>query len=217
MTVTDSQAAAWTALACRNLNQEFPHSSHHTVSRPDEPSRPSALHPSFHGSFDWHSAVHMHWLLVSLLGSHRAAIDVDPVLTILDTNLSEDRLAVEAGYLRAHPSFERPYGWAWLLALHSAAARSPEPAAASWVAALEPTTEVLVELIPRWLESALPIRYGMHQNSAFGALLVRAAAADVGHPDLVHAVDAAARRWFAGDRSAPWHTEPSAHDFLSPG
>jgi hypothetical protein len=24
---------------------------------------PSALHPVFHGCFDWHSAVHGHWLL----------------------------------------------------------------------------------------------------------------------------------------------------------
>lgn len=217
MSVTDSQAAAWAELARRNLAQEFPYSSHHMVSGPDESSRPSVLHPSFHGSFDWHSAVHMHWLLVSLLSSHRSAIDADPVIELLTTNLSPERLAAEAEYLAAHPSYERPYGWAWLLALHAAALRSPEPAAARWATALEPSTAVVAKLIQGWLNSALPIRYGMHQNSAFGCLVIRAVATDVGHPELVPTVEEAARRWFGDDHDAPWHTEPSAHDFLSPG
>ena len=186
MSVTDTQAAAWAELARRNLASEFPHSSHHVVTGPDESSRPSMLHPSFHGSFDWHSAVHMHWLLVSLLGTHRSAIDAEPVVELLTTNLSPDRLAVEAEYLAAHPSYERPYGWAWLLALHAATVRSADPAARSWATALESTTTVLAELIDGWLSSGLPIRYGMHQNSAFGGLLIRDAAADVGHPELVN-------------------------------
>jgi hypothetical protein len=74
---------------------------------------PRALHPAFFGSYDWHSCVHMHWLLVHVRRLYpglpqRAAIDA-----LLERHLAPANIAAECAYLgRPHAqSFERPYGW----------------------------------------------------------------------------------------------------------
>ena len=99
---------------------------------PEDALTPRALHPIFFGSFDWHSCVHGYWLLLRvrrlLPGARRSA----PRSTrLLDEMLTPANVAGELAYLdRAYrrAGFERPYGWAWLLALapRGAAARGHE-------------------------------------------------------------------------------------------
>jgi hypothetical protein len=219
------QASAWAALAYENLRQEFPHATQHVVKGPEDPSRPSALHPSFHGSFDWHSAVHMHWLLVSLMAGDEKLATPER-LELLDANLSATALAAEAEYIRTDPAFERPYGWAWLLILHArchvlasdpAASERLRSRAAAWADALAQTTDVLAEAIGTWARtSAGPIRYGVHQNSAFALSLILEAGAQLGRPELAELARNAAADWFTDDGDAPVHWEPSGQDFLSP-
>src|SRR3546814_13803628 len=86
---------------------------------------PRALHPFCFGSFDWHSCVHGYCLLLTV---RRLCPDL-PVCrrieALADEMLSPGKVAGERAYLlRAYSGgFERPYGWAWLLALHREAAR----------------------------------------------------------------------------------------------
>src|SRR3954469_10785164 len=81
------------------------------MSSAEEEVRERVVHPAFYGAYDWHSSVHMHWLLLRTRPEAHAHADV------LDRHLTRANLAKEAEYLLARPSFERPYGWAWLIAL----------------------------------------------------------------------------------------------------
>nr|WP_149563116.1 DUF2891 family protein [Streptomyces cacaoi] len=116
--LSPAQAAGFAALAVANITRAYPNAPAHLIASPDELVPPRTYHPAFYGAYDWHSSVHMHWLLVRLLrrglltGPKRAE-----AVRALDAHLTAPHLRTEAEYLRAHPSFERPYGWAWLLAL----------------------------------------------------------------------------------------------------
>ena len=52
-------------LAC--VLKEYPNKLGQVVGGKEDLREPSDLHPSFYGCFDWHSAVHGHWSMVSLL------------------------------------------------------------------------------------------------------------------------------------------------------
>lgn len=75
--------------------------------------RPDTGHPVFHGSWDWHSAVHGHWALLRL--AHE--VGDRQVLDELGERLCSSGMAQELEYLSANPNFELPYGRAWLLLL----------------------------------------------------------------------------------------------------
>jgi hypothetical protein len=71
------------------------------------------LHPAFYGSFDWHSCVHMHWLLVRVRRLHPGLVQRAAIDALLDRHLTPTNIAAECAYLRRPhaQSFERPYGW----------------------------------------------------------------------------------------------------------
>ena len=78
---------------------------------------PRHLTPTFFGCFDWHSAVHGHWLLARL-----GRIDknlTDECRQALGQSLTKEKLQGEVKYLSGEQrqAFERPYGLAWLLQL----------------------------------------------------------------------------------------------------
>src|SRR3989442_14945218 len=103
------------ALAC--VQREFPYNPGHVVHDAEDLRRPRELHPAFYGCFDWHSAVHGHWLLAHLLRRFPGLPQAGAMRSALDSALSAANLQVEAEYLGRHPEFERPYGWAWALKL----------------------------------------------------------------------------------------------------
>lgn len=177
---------------------------------------PRTTHPAFHGCYDWHSAVHTHWLLVFLLRHHPERIDAAAVREVLDDHLTAQNLAVETRAVRSSPGFERPYGWAWLAAL-AAECRSWDGANPAWDEALAPAADVVADLVLDWLPRAgRPVRAGTHANSAFALGLFLDAAPALGRGDLEEVVRATAGRWFLADRDAPLRWEPSGEDFLSP-
>ncbi|MGY1435537.1 DUF2891 domain-containing protein [Streptomyces reniochalinae] len=107
-------------VALANVTREYPNAPAHLLAGRGELVEPRRFHPAFYGAYDWHSSVHMHWLLLRSLrlpwnGAEPALRDA--VVRTLDRHLTPEALTAESAYLRAHPSFERPYGWAWLLAL----------------------------------------------------------------------------------------------------
>lgn len=226
MTVPDpATLAAFAETALANVDREFPNHPGHVLNHPGDALTPRALHPVFFGSFDWHSAVHMHWLLARVLRVGAAGLGPDRAARVarrLTEAFAPDRVAGEIAYLRQplRASFERTYGWAWLLELRAELERCREtnvPGAAAWCSGLDP---LAAEFVERYLEflprAAYPIRSGTHANSAFGFLLALDYAKTLGCLPLGEAVASTSRVWFAGDRGAPAAYEPSGDDFLSP-
>ena len=60
-------ANRFAALALSCVQQEFPNKISRTTDNAEAIGRPRKIFPTFYGCFDWHSAVHGHWLLVRLL------------------------------------------------------------------------------------------------------------------------------------------------------
>jgi len=222
--ILNDNAAAYARVAIDNIGREFPSGVHHTMTAPgDFPSRPSARTPVFYGSYDWHSCVEMHWLLVRLLRTMPAFGLAAEARAVLSRQFSPDALAFEAAFISGPDGLgQRPYGWGWALMLvHDVAALAADgdAQAGHWSAALAPLADAITDCFLAWLPRATyPVRYGAHQNSAFGLeralphALDRAAAGD---NRLAEAITGAAQRWFGADEAYPAAWEPSGSDFLS--
>ncbi len=217
------EAGAWAAVALANIDREFPYAVLQTVHGPGElADRPRDRTPVFFGSFDWHSCVEMHWVLVRLLRLVPDAVPAQPVRARLDETFTEAGATAEAAFV-ANPDtgvYERPYGWGWALQLTAELARWDDPDARRWAAALAPLDRAVESAFLAWLPTLThPVRHGVHANSAFGVSLALDRAdqlAAAGRPELRDAVTAAADRWFGADTDGPARYEPSGHDFLSP-
>ncbi len=219
---------AFTAADCAsvvldNLSRSYPYAAHHVQLSPDDNPSPQSLHPAFFTSFDWHSCVHMHWLGVSVLetadddgGLGAAASGV--LREALAANLTADKLDVEAAYLLDNPSWERPYGWAWLMRLAATCSVSEDEQIRGWSEALESCVDAVAELTVKWVEKTeYPVRHGLHSNSAFGVAYLLDAFRVLGRDDAAAACEKAARRWFGSDMDWPGQWELSGQDFLSAG
>lgn len=214
----DSLANHYAGIVLDNLARPYPYASHHVeTSLADRPS-PQELHPAFYTSFDWHSCVHMSWLGVTLLG-HGLDAGLDAQLrTALAANLTPENLAVEGAYLLNNPSWERPYGWAWLVRLAAAAAASADPQVKAWGAALDPLVDIVAGLVAGWAEKAeFPVRHGLHTNAAFGLGLLLDAFRALGRDKAAGVCEQTALRWFKHDAGWPGGWEMSGQDFLSAG
>jgi hypothetical protein len=215
-------AADYARVALANIGREFPTMVRHVMMGPDDlPGRPRQQTPVFYGSFDWHSCVEMHWLLVRLL---RAAGDIVPAGEIrkaLDGQFTPAGLAAEAAAVAGPAGAgQRPYGWGWALSLVHETSTWDDPDARRWSEAMSPFAEALTRRFLGWLPKATyPVRHGLHPNSAFGlsrALPYATARARSGDAALLDAMTAKARAWYAADADYPGQYEPSGHDFLSP-
>jgi len=159
--------------------------------------------------------VHMHWLLLRVLRRYPLAPIAAEIAEALDRHLTPEAMQKELAYFRspAGRTFERPYGWAWLLQLQAEALASK----ARWSRALAPLAAELARRFGDYLRmSPYPVRAGVHSNTAFACMLAFDYARAAADAALEFEIRAAARRWYASDRSAPLAYEPSADDFLSP-
>lgn len=229
--VLRQNAAAYVRVAIDNIEREFPVGFYWQMEAADDlPRRPKDFTPVFYGSFDWHSCVEMHWLMVRLLRIVPEAVPVDEIVATLDRQFNVDGLKAEA-IAMAGPFgvTERPYGWSWALTLvqdvselarQESADAGLRAAAGRWLAALQPLAETLTQNVLSWLpKTTYPMRYGIHHNSAFclGRVLPYAQdRARGGDARLTDAIADAVRRWFAADKDYPAGWEPSSADFLSP-
>ena len=202
-------------VALANIDREYPRQLQHLLTAAEQPSSERERHPAFYGSYDWHSAVHMHWLLMRVLRLYPTSRDAERIADALDAHLRVQTLERELAYFRspAGRTFERPYGWAWLLELQAEALA----AKVRWSRALEPLATHLARRLAEYLAQApYPVRAGSHANSAFACLLALDYARAAHDPSLEYEIRKAARRWYGGDRDAPLAYEPSLDDFLSP-
>lgn len=214
-------ASLWGETVVRVLSTTYPSAAQHVSSDADDVDvTPTRLHPTFHGSFDWHSAAHMLWSAVRLLdlaGDHLDPAARAGLVALLDERLTHEACAVEVAYLRAHPHFERPYGWAWVAMLAAATASSTMPGAQRWAAATRPLFDAVADLVTDWLPRlAYPVRHGEHSNLAFGLSLVHEAATTLQRDDVTALVQERSRVWFGDDTDYPAGWEPGGSDFLSP-
>jgi hypothetical protein len=210
--VTEELAAAFAAAALANVVREYPRHVGHLLMRPGEELSPRKVHPAFYGSYDWHSAVHMHWLLARVFRS----LKEKRIAAVFDDHLSPRALEAELAYFNraAGRTFERPYGWAWLLELQAELLRLGE---AKWSGAVRPLAEELARRMASFVSGApYPIRAGSHGNTAFASLLALDYARTASDKDLEGKIKSAALRWYQADRDAPFAYEPSLDDFLSP-
>jgi hypothetical protein len=211
------QASSLAKLALAGVVREFPHKPDHVLNGPSDAQTPRELHPAFYGCYDWHSAVHSHWLLVRLLDVSPDLPEASPIKTLLAVHLSAKNLEAELAYVKqpGRLSFERPYGWAWFFKLTEALLASPDMAKES--IAVRPLAECFAERLIDWLpRQRYPIRTGVHSNTAFALAFALDYARATNHKTLEKAVTDAALRFYGGDRDAPVAWEPSGNDFFSP-
>ena len=205
------------SLVLAHAQREYPNKLDHVLNGPEDLAPPSALHPIFYGSFDWHSNVHGYWLLATLYRRLPAFAEAPRICSLFDEQFTREKVRRETAYL-SQPSrgtFERPYGWAWLLMLAAELARHASPEARAWREALLPLAREFAERFREFLPRATyPIRVGTHFNTAFALSLALEYAHAYGEDELAALLGAKAREWYSGDRDCQaW--EPGGDDFLS--
>lgn len=199
------------ALGC--VHRAYPNQIAHLLRADADARPPRALTPVFYGCFDWHSAVHGHWLLARASRIYPDAPFAPAAERALAESLTAEGVAAEVDYLRDRPIFERPYGLAWLLALQAELAARDTPHAA----VLAPLSAIAAQHLASWLPKlSHPNRVGNHPQTAFALGLVLDAARALGDRSLAALVEARARDFFFDDRDYSIHLEPGGEDFLSP-
>jgi Protein of unknown function (DUF2891) len=217
--LTPELAASFADIALANVVREFPNKLDHVMGGTPDAQPPRTLHPAFYGSFDWHSCVHMHWLLARVRRLFPHLPRHQDMGLIFDTHLMADNIAAECAYLERPESraFERTYGWAWLLEFAHELRRGTDPASQRWASAIAPLARAFarryIEYLPR---QHYPLRTGVHPNSAFGLLFALDYARAAGDGMLEALCVERARTWFGADRDVPAAWEPSGTDFFSP-
>ena len=93
---------------------------------------------------------------------------------VCNEQLTKEKITKEVDYfkLKWGSSFERTYGWAWLLKLQEELEKAEAEDGPRWAETLRPLTEQIVSL---WAEFqpklVYPLRVGSHTNTAFGLSL----------------------------------------------
>jgi hypothetical protein len=172
---------------------------------------------AFYGCWDWHSAVNSTWAMVRLNKEFPALPVSGLVAEKLDAHLSESALAGELAFFEESQTFERPYGWAWLLFLYAELEAWDHPDAEEWTDHVEPLASLFSERMVEWLPKLKrPSRSGVHSNTAFSLSMMLEASRATRDTELRDAISEAAMRLFREDRRCPTGYEPWASDFLSP-
>ena len=213
--LTPEIASSFARIALGHVAREFPVKMDHVIGGPDDVRSQRDLHPIFFGSFDWHSCVHSHWLLASVLRREPCVAEAAAIRAHFDQALTPEKVAAETAYVRLPSSrgFVRPYGWAWLLKLQSELLAHEDPRSARL---LQPLADAFADRFREFLPRAdYPIRTGVHSSTSFGLALGQDYALASGDAGLTALFAQKARAWHLADRgAAAW--EPSGDDFLSP-
>ncbi|MCM3448632.1 DUF2891 family protein, partial [Bacillus velezensis] len=140
--------------------------------------------------------------------------EAERIAILADESFTADKAVAELAYLHRPQAggFERPYGWAWLLALHEEAERHENR---SWGDRLAPLAHAFAARFRSYLDKlTYPITVGTHFNTAF-ALTLALDWARSRDPQLAVAVEGWAERCFAAESEyRGW--EPGGDEFLSP-
>lgn len=216
--LTPELAGELARVALGHATREYPNKLDHVLTGPDDLKSPRALHPIFFGSFDWHSCVHGYWLLARLLRRNPTLPESDRIRTLFSNAFIHDNVAAEVGYLGTAFSgtFERPYGWGWLLMLAAELTNLEQVDARGWSITLKPLAQAFSQRFLNFLAKATyPVRTGVHSSTAFALAQALEYAMECGDEALGAMATRTARRWYCADTDCQaW--EPSGEDFLSP-
>jgi hypothetical protein len=216
--LTHELASKLAQIALGHVMREFPNKLDQVLTRPDDLQSPKTLHPVFYGSFDWHSCVHGYWLLATLYRHLPDLAERGRIRALFHAQLVPEKVAGEVAYLAPPESrtFERPYGWAWLLMLAAELGRHTSSEGHAWSDALAPLTSAFAERFRFFLpKQPYPVRTGTHANSAFGLTLAWEYATIAKDEALAEIISDRALAWYGKDvRCQAW--EPDGDAFLSP-
>jgi hypothetical protein len=217
--LTRERASAFARLALKGLQKEYPNKPEHVLAGPADVKCPKDLHPAFYGSYDWHSSVHGHWMLVRLLRLFPDLAEANEIRSVLQAHLTAPNLKAETDYFARPDSkpFERPYGWAWLLKLVQELKDWDDADARVWAKNVGPLADMVVARYREYFpKQTYPIRTGVHPNTAFGLSMAHDYARAVGDARLSALVEERARAYFGADAGVPAAWEPGGADFFSP-
>lgn len=219
ISLTQAQASHFAQLALKCISKEYPNKPEHVLNDSGDVQSPKTLHPAFYGCYDWHSSVHGHWMLVRLLRMFPDLPEAKEIRKAIDTNLSAKNILDEVAYLKEknRQSFERTYGWAWLLKLAEETSLSNDADAKRWSNDLKPLVDALINAYVLFLpKQTYPIRTGVHPNTAFGLAFAYDYAKSAGNENLASLISERSRTYFAKDANYPAGWEPGGEDFFSP-
>jgi hypothetical protein len=216
--LTPERASKFARLALSHITREYPGGIQHVLSGPIDVRAPRELHPIFFGSFDWHSCVHGYWLLATVLRLFPLNAESSAIRELFDAQLTPVKVRGELEYL-AQPlrdTFERPYGWAWLLMLSAELNRHATADGKRWSNTLAPLADEFVQRFLRFLPKATySTRVGTHFNSAFALTLALEYSEVMSNAILRRLLVEKASAWYRNDVDCQaW--EPGGDDFLSP-
>ncbi len=217
--LTQEQASHFASLALKCIQKEFPNKPDHTINDAADVRSPRDMHPAFYGCLDWHSTVHGHWMLVHLLRLFPNLPEAKQIRAALDANLSEKNIAGEVAYLKqpSRASFERTYGWAWLLKLAEELRGWNDDDGRRWSRNLQPLADAFVDKYLAFLpKQNYPIRTGVHPNTAFGLAFALDYARAAGDQKLEALIIERSRTYYGSDANYPAAWEPGGEDFFSP-
>ncbi len=219
LSLTQSEASHFAQLALKCVRKEYPNKPDHTINNADDVRNPKAMHGAFYGCYDWHSSVHGHWMLVRLLRLFPSLSEGRDIRSALDANLSDKNIKNEVAYLNQQnrASFERTYGWAWLLKLAEELHGWNDADAQRWSRNLQPLAEAFADKYLAFLpKQTYPIRTGVHPNTAFGLAFALDYARTIGNLRLTSLIVERSRSYYGRDVNYPGSWEPGGEDFFSP-
>jgi hypothetical protein len=210
-------ASRFANIALAHVRREYPNKLDHVLTGPSDVRSPTDLHPVFYGSFDWHSNVHGYWLLATLVRTFPDLPQRGAIHALFDEQLTPSKVGGEVAYLAGaeRGTFERPYGWAWLLMLAAELRRNGTARGSRWSDALTPLARAFADRFRGFLPRATyPIRVGTHFNTAFALALAQEYAEAASDESLRSLLVDRASAWYANDADCQaW--EPGGDDFLS--
>lgn len=219
LALTQQAASSFARLALGCVHKEYPNKPGHVMNDEKEVQSPRTLHPVFYGCFDWHSAVHGHWMLVRVLKLFSDLPEQAEIRRALDENITEQNVLLEVEYLNQpnRKSFERTYGWAWFLKLAEELHGWEDPDGRRWAENLAPLTKAVVDRYMDFLpRQTYPIRTGVHPNTAFGIAFAWDYAKAVGQTELDSVLVERSMMYYGKDVLYPAAWEPGGEDFFSP-
>lgn len=217
LTVKGASHLAGLPLKC--IQQEFPYKTGVVFTNTDLIQKPKNYHPAFYGCFDWHSSVHGHWMLIRLLKLFPQMPEAENIKDVLRQQLTYNNIQGEINIFKDknNKSFERTYGWAWILQLQKELLEWNDTLGKQLAANVQPLADMFAGLYGDYLKKLVyPIRVGEHSNLAFGLRLAWDYAETKKDDSLKNNIREAALRFYKNDTNCPLNWEPGGTDFLSP-
>jgi hypothetical protein len=217
--LTKAGAEHFSSLAMKCIVQEFPNKTGHVQANANDLKQPSDYHPAFYGCFDWHSAVHGHWMLIKLLKEFPDMVQATAIRETINRHFTREKIAIELAYFNEphNRSFERTYGWAWLLKLAEELYTWDDPQGQIWYENLKPLAEHIADAYIEFLPKlSFPNRTGVHQNTAFGLSFAWDYAMTLKNSKLASSVWSYGMEHYFRDSNCPAQWEPGGTDFFSP-